>query len=58
MAKNKTRRLREGDFAFEPTEKPNVHEVTCSVCKENVPRKKARRQKGKWVCPDCMGSGF
>jgi len=54
MGKKQTRRLREGDFAFEPTEKPNTRRVVCYVCGDEVERKRAIRSGGKWFCPDCV----
>jgi formylmethanofuran dehydrogenase subunit E len=51
----KVRRLRDGDLAYEPVEKPDVRYVRCHYCNQLELKKKAVRRKKKWICRDCNG---
>ena len=53
MGKKEPRRLREGDYAFEPVEKPDHRHVVCDYCGQKVLKKKAKRLRGDWACPEC-----
>lgn len=55
MGKHGERRLRVDDYAYEPQEKENHKFVTCDECGRQTLKKKAKRVKGDWICPDCRG---